>query len=150
MKNERHEMLLKIIAENAIETQEQLLSELQSRGIKSTQATISRDIKQLHLVKEHVGDGTYRYAASKQRMRPNFADRLQTIFHQSVMSAEAAQNIVVIRTMVGMANAAATALDSMEYDEIVGTIAGDDTIFVVLRDNEGAAEFCAEVRRLMH
>lgn len=149
MKNERHEMLLKIVADTAIETQEQLLDELQRRGIKSTQATISRDIKQLHLVKEHVGDGTYRYAASKQRVRPNFADRLQTIFHQSVMGAEAAQNLVVIRTMAGMANAAAAALDSMEYDEIVGTIAGDDTIFVVLRDSESATDFSTEVRRLM-
>ncbi len=150
MKNERHEMLLKIIADTAIETQEQLLDELQKRGIKSTQATISRDIKQLHLVKEHVGDGTYRYAASKQRVRPNFADRLQTIFHQSVLGAESAQNIVVIRTMSGMANAAAAALDSMDYGEIVGTLAGDDTIFVVLRNSDSAADFCAEVRRLIH
>ena len=147
MKNDRQEKLLQIISDIPIETQEQLLAELSRRGIQSTQATISRDIKQLHLIKEPTGQGTYRYAISAKRAHLNFADRQRTIFRECVLSVDYAQNIVVIKTMVGMANAAAAALDSMEYDEIVGSIAGDDTVFLVLRDSESAMDFCMEVRQ---
>ena len=147
MKNDRQEKLLQIISETSIETQEQLLEELSRRGIQSTQATISRDIKQLHLIKEPTGQGRYRYAVSAKRMHLNFAERQRTIFRECVMSVDFAQNIVVIKTMPGMANAAAAALDSMEYDQIIGSIAGDDTIFLVLRDTEAALDFCTEVRQ---
>ncbi len=147
MKNDRQEKLLQIISETSIETQEQLLEELSRRGIQSTQATISRDIKQLHLIKEPTGQGRYRYAVSAKRTHLNFAERQRTIFRECVMSVDFAQNIVVIKTMPGMANAAAAALDSMEYDQIIGSIAGDDTIFLVLRDTESALDFCTEVRQ---
>ena len=147
MKNDRQEKLLQIISETSIETQEQLLEELSRRGIQSTQATISRDIKQLHLIKEPTGQGRYRYAVSAKRTHLNFAERQRTIFRECVMSVDFAQNIVVIKTMPGMANAAAAALDSMEYDQIIGSIAGDDTIFLVLRDTEAALDFCTEVRQ---
>lgn len=147
MKNDRQEKLLQIISETSIETQEQLLEELSRRGIQSTQATISRDIKQLHLIKEPTGQGKYRYAVSTKRTHLNFAERQRTIFRECVMSVDYAQNIVVIRTLAGMANAAAAALDNMEYDQIVGSIAGDDTVFIVLRDTEAALDFCTEVRQ---
>lgn len=147
MKNDRQEKLLQIISEISIETQEQLLEELSRRGIQSTQATISRDIKQLHLIKEPTGQGKYRYAVSTKRTHLNFAERQRTIFRECVMSVDYAQNIVVIRTLAGMANAAAAALDNMEYDQIVGSIAGDDTVFIVLRDTEAALDFCTEVRQ---
>ena len=147
MKNDRQEKLLQIISETPIETQEQLLVELSRRGIQSTQATISRDIKQLHLIKEPTGQGKYRYAVSTKKTRLNFAERQRTIFRECVLSVDYAQNIVVIKTLAGMANAAAASLDSMEYDQIVGSIAGDDTVFLVLRDTESALDFCTEVRQ---
>lgn len=91
MKNQRQEQLLQIIAEETVETQEQLLERLQERGIRSTQATISRDIKELHLIKEPVGQGRYRYAVSAHRTKLNFADRLRTIFREGVLSVDYAQ-----------------------------------------------------------
>ena len=113
MKNQRQEYLLQIIAEETVETQEQLLERLQERGIRSTQATISRDIKELHLIKEPVGQGRYRYAVSAHRTKLNFADRLRTIFREGVLSVDYAQNLVVIKTMPGLANGAAAALDGI-------------------------------------
>ena len=99
MKNDRQSMILEIISQENIETQEQLLVRLQERGITSTQATISRDIKQMHLIKEPVGHGVYKYAVSGNRTRLNFAEKLRTIFRESITSIDSAQNIVVIKTM---------------------------------------------------
>lgn len=96
-------MILDIIAKEHIETQEQLLEQLRKRGVASTQATISRDIKQLHLVKEPTGHGTYKYAVSSSRARLNIADKLRTIFHESITSVDCAQNIVVFKTLAGLA-----------------------------------------------
>ena len=149
MKNDRQNHLLQIISEESIETQEQLLERLQSRGIKSTQATISRDIKELHLIKEPAGQGRYRYAVSTHRTKLNFADRLRTIFRESLLSVDYAQNIVVIKTMPGLAHGAASALDGMTISEMVGTLAGDDTVMVVMRDNNAAAQFCGEISNLI-
>ena len=146
MKNERQELLLQIVSEEIIETQEQLLEALEKRGVSSTQATISRDIKQLHLVKEPSGQGTYRYAVSAQKNHLNFADRLRTIFRQSVLSVDYAQNIVVLKTMPGLAQGAASALDGMENVGVVGSLAGDDTVLLVMRNEHGAAALCAEVK----
>lgn len=146
MKNDRQEKLLQIISEENIETQEQLLQRLEARGIRSTQATISRDIKQLHLIKEPTGFGTYRYAVSTHRTRLNFAEKLRNIFRECVLSVDYAQNLVVIKTMAGLAGAAASALDGMENDELIGSVAGDDTVLVVLRDTESAADFCMQMR----
>ena len=161
MKNQRQEYLLQIIAEETVETQEQLLERLQERGIRSTQATISRDIKELHLIKEPVGQGRYRYAVSAHRTKLNFADRLRTIFREGVLSVDYAQNLVVInsvdyaqnmiviKTMPGLANGAAAALDGMEVPYLVGSLAGDDTVLLVLRDNAAAAEFADEIKEML-
>lgn len=149
MKNDRQNQLLQIISEECIETQEQLLERLRSRGIKSTQATISRDIKELHLIKEPAGQGRYRYAVSAHRVKLNFADRLRTIFRESLLSADYAQNIVVIKTMPGLAQGAASALDSMQISDMVGSLAGDDTVMIVMRDMESASDFCSEVREML-
>lgn len=146
MKNERQEKLLKIIAEESIETQEQLLQRLEAWGVKSTQATISRDIKALHLIKEPTGRGTYRYTVPMRKPHLTFANKLRNIFCECVLSVDHAQNIVVLKTMPGLANAAASALDSMENAEIVGSIAGDDTVFMVMRDAESAFEICLQMR----
>ena len=106
MKNNRQEKILAIIEAEPIETQEQLLAKLQEQGIESTQATISRDIKQLHLIKEPVGGGRYRYAVSAQKIKLNFAGRLQVILRESILSADRAQNLVVVKMMPGLGPAA--------------------------------------------
>ena len=142
MKNERQEKILAIIAASAIETQEQLIDSLRKEGISCTQATISRDIKQLHLIKEPTGNGTYRYAVSTQKMRLNLADRLQTILRESIVSVDCAQNLVLIKTMAGLGPAAGAAFDGMDISAKVGTVAGDDTVLIVMRENESAAELC--------
>ena len=136
MKNERQEKILAIIAASAIETQEQLIDSLRKEGISCTQATISRDIKQLHLIKEPTGNGTYRYAVSTQKMRLNLADRLQTILRESIVS---------VKTMAGLGPAAGAAFDGMDISAKVGTVAGDDTVLIVMRENESAAELCSEI-----
>ena len=149
MKNDRQNMILEIISQENIETQEQLLSRLQARGITSTQATISRDIKQMHLVKEPVGQGVYKYAVSGNRTKLNFAEKLRTIFRESITSIDYAQNIVVIKTMPGLASAACAAWDNMEFNFLVGSLAGDDTAFLVMKDTESAAIFCEEIKEML-
>lgn len=149
MKNDRQAKILEIIEQEAIDTQEQLQQRLQERGITCTQATISRDIKQLHLIKEPVGQGRYRYTVSSQRTRLNVADKLRTIFRESIVSIDHAQNIVVIKTMAGLANAAAAAVDGMNVSYMVGSLAGDDTALLVMRDAESARNFCEEVHEMI-
>ena len=149
MKNDRQAKILEIISSENIETQEQLLDRLQAHGITSTQATISRDIKQLHLIKEPVGRGRYRYAVSIHRNSLNVADKLRTIFRESITSIDYAQNIVVIKTMSGLASAAAAAIDSMHITYMVGSLAGDDTAFLVMRDNASAEVFCEEIKETL-
>ena len=149
MKNERQLKILEIIKAESIETQEQLQQCLSDMGIHCTQATISRDIKQLHLIKEPMGQGKYRYAVSIQRNKLNVADKLRTIFRESIISIDYAQNIVVIKTMAGLANAAAAALDSMSIPYVLGSLAGDDTVMLVARDTESARNFCDEVHDML-
>ena len=149
MKNDRQNQLLQIISEEIIETQEQLLERLQAKGIKSTQATISRDIKELKIVKEMTNFGTYRYSITEKEPGNPFSDRLNTIFRECVTSFDYAQNIVVIHTLPGLANAAASALDAMKAEYILGTLAGDDTVVAILRDSNSAAVFCGEIKALI-
>ena len=149
MKNERQSKILEIIESEPIDTQEQLQQRLQAQGIACTQATISRDIKQLHLVKEPMGQGRYRYAVSVQRSRLNVADKLRTIFRESIVSVDSAQNIVVVKTMAGLANAAGAALDSMSIPTMVGSLAGDDTAILIMRDGESARVLCEEIHEML-
>lgn len=149
MKNNRQSKILEIITKENIETQEQLLARLQDFGINSTQATISRDIKQMHLVKEPIGHGVYKYALSDNRTRLNFAEKLRTIFRESITSVEHAQNIVVVKTMPGLASAACAALDDMKITYMLGSLAGDDTAFLVMKDNEAARDFCQEIKAML-
>lgn len=149
MKSERQQAILSIIAQREIETQEQLLEALKDTGIDATQATISRDIKQLRLVKELSSTGGYKYTAVQHRTDPGMEGRLRTIFRESVTSFDLAQNIVVLKTLPGLANAAAAALDSMELPELVGTLAGDDTAILIMRTNASAQAFCDEAHTLL-
>lgn len=150
MKAKRQQEILRIIGEQDVETQEQLLAELKAQGMESTQATISRDIKELHLVKELTGYGAYKYAVSERKVSLNFAGRLRTIFKEGVTSFDAAQNIVVLKTMPGLASAAGAAIDGMEISDLVGSLAGDDTVVLILRTNEAAITFCNEVHKMLN
>ena len=149
MKNDRQKMILEIISQEPVETQEQLLSLLQARGIVATQATISRYIKQLHLVKAPAGQGKYRYAVSDHGAKIHVADKLQTIIRESIVNVDYAQNLVVIHTMSGLANGAAAALDGMEIDQLIGTLAGDDTVLLIMRDNESAVELASSIKAML-
>ena len=150
MKSQRQAKILEIIATKNIETQEQLLAELQTEGFRGTQATISRDIKELRIVKELTSLGTYRYTTSGGEIGSTFSARLNTIFRECVIGFDYAQNIIVIRTLPGLASAAGSAIDAMNMHSVVGTLAGDDTVMVVMRDNNAAAAFCGEIRNLVH
>ena len=149
MKNDRQNKILEIITQENIETQEELLNRLLESGIKSTQATISRDIKQMHLIKEPAGQGLYNYAVSDNRTRLNFAEKLRTIFRASITSIESAENIVVVKTMPGLASAACAALDDMDVNFMLGSLAGDDTAFLVMKNTESAVNFAKEIRDML-
>lgn len=149
MKNARQEAILSIIQVVEVETQEQLLEELRLRGFTATQATISRDIKELRMVKELTGKGGYRYTVSDQKASSATDIRLRNIFKEGVVSAEVAQNIVVVRTMPGLASAACSALDGMDIPGMVGSLAGDDTGILIMRDNQSAQQFNSEIHKLL-
>ena len=149
MKNDRQRRILEIVEREAIDTQEQLQQKLQEQGVTCTQATISRDIKQLHLIKEPVGQGRYRYTVSSQRNKLIVADKLRSICRESIISVDSAQNIVVIKTMAGLANAAAAAMDGMSISGMVGTLAGDDTALLVMKDAEMARGFCEDIHEML-
>lgn len=149
MKNKRQTLILEIIASEDIETQNQLMLALEARGVKSTQATLSRDIKQLRLLKELSPQGHYRYAAPSRSELNGSEDRLRAIFQKSVTSFAVAQNIVVIKTLPGLADAACSTLDGMDIPALVGSLAGDDTAFLAMKDNEAAQHFCTIIEEML-
>ena len=149
MKNARQNEILNIIQSADVETQEQLLMHLKERGFHTTQATISRDIKELRLVKELTGNGGYHYVASGRRTSSGSETRLRNIFKEGFTSVDMAQNIIVLKTMPGLASAACSALDGMEIPGMVGSIAGDDTAILIMRDNAAAQQFTNEIHTLL-
>ena len=149
MKNDRQTAVLQIIEETAVETQEQLMQLLAVRGFACTQATVSRDIKQLHLYKEPCGGGRYRYASSARSTGCDFNDRLQRSLRECSRSVDYAQNLVVLKTMPGLASAAGAAFDAMDdLPAMIGCVCGDDTVLVVMRDEASAQSFCEELSGL--
>ena len=149
MKTKRHAKILEIIHSTPVDTQDELLKRLRECGFDVTQATVSRDIKELHLIKEPAGQGRYRYAVSAHRTKLNFADKLRTIFRESVLTVDNAQNIVVIKTLPGLANAAGSAVDGMDVPYLVGSLAGDDTALLIMRDTESALDFTEEIKEML-
>ncbi len=149
MKSQRQAKILEIISNRNVETQEQLLGELNNAGFRSTQATISRDIKDLHIIKELTSFGTYRYTVATSEVAGTFSSKLNTIFRECITNFDYAQNMVVIHTLPGLASAAASAVDAMSLSVVIGSIAGDDTVFIVMRDMNAAAAFCAEIQNLL-
>ena len=149
MKSSRQTKILEIISRSDIETQNQLMEALQREGVKSTQATVSRDIKELRLVKELSPEGRYRYVPAAKDELADYEMRLRTIFRESVTSYAEAQNLIVIKTLPGLANAACSTLDSMNIPNLVGTIAGDDTAFLAMKDVESARELLREIANML-
>lgn len=148
MKYSRHAKILELIDKNAIETQEDLAEKLKELGTDVTQATVSRDIKELRLIKVMSKDGRSKYASMEQSDSSN-TNRLLTIFIESVMSTDYANNLVVVKTLPGMAQAAASMIDSLKWTEIVGSIAGDDTIMIICRAERIAEELVNRFNKMV-
>ena len=149
MKHSRQEAILKIINENTVETQEQLIEKLEEAGYNVTQATVSRDVRELKLTKISCGFGVYKYVVSSRESHSHSAKFLN-ILKETVTGVDHAGNLVVVKTYPGMAQAAAAALDSMEYPEIIGSIAGDDTVMLVIRSAEATRAFSLELSGLIN
>ncbi|HIU47039.1 MAG TPA: arginine repressor [Candidatus Fimadaptatus faecigallinarum] len=135
MKSVRHAMILDVIESMDIETQEELADELRARGIVVTQATVSRDIKELRLLKVLSDNGGYKYA-TVDKAEKGLSERFIRIFSESTLSMQSAENLIVIKTLSGSANAAGEAVDSLRWSEIVGSLAGDNTLLVIVKDKE--------------
>ena len=147
MKNARQQKILEIIQKYDIDTQEALISKLAEEGYTVTQTTASRDIRQLNLVKTITANGTYKYAApGVARPASSPTPVLNSAITEAVIRVEAAGHIVVVKTFSGMANAIAVCFDSLNRDDIVGSVAGDDTILLVVKTSEGALRLESELR----
>jgi transcriptional regulator of arginine metabolism len=140
MKNRRHEVILELITEQPVTTQEHLIQLLAERGIKTTQATLSRDIQQLSLIKQRDDNGVYRYSM------PAAAAAEKSLFEEAVLSVDYAMNTIVLKCRAGMAQGTCAAIDSVEHQGIVGTIAGDDTIFILVRSEADAKKLSKKFR----
>jgi transcriptional regulator of arginine metabolism len=149
LKSKRQNTILKIIASKDIETQNQLIESLLEAGVDSTQATVSRDIKELHLVKELTPQGKYHYVIGQKQEVQNYSTRLKSIFKECVTSFSCAQNIVVLKTLPGLASAACSTIDGMNIRNLLGSIAGDDTAFLAMTDNATAERFCKEIESML-
>ena len=150
MKSKRQEKILELIEKYNIETQEELIARLAECGIESKQTTVSRDIKELRLIKTLSSEtGKYKYTSSNAGAADSFTTRLRNIFRECVTDIDAAQNMVVIKTLPGLGQAAAMAIDAMRAPDVVGTLGGDDTVFAVMRDSDSAQKFCKQARDIL-
>lgn len=148
MKTVRQVEILDIIEKQEIETQEELASALNARGIRVTQATVSRDIKELRLLKVLTPSGKYKYATGDQADN-NLTDRFIRMLAESLLSVSSANNLIVVKTLSGSANVAAEALDSMHWPEVLGTLAGDNTVLLIIRSNEETITVTSRIREMM-
>lgn len=148
MKTVRQVAILDIIEKQEIETQEELASALNARGIRVTQATVSRDIKELRLLKVLTPSGKYKYATGDQADN-NLTDRFIRMLPESLLSVSSANNPIVVKTLSGSANVAAEALDSMHWPEVLGTLAGDNTVLLIIRSNEETLTVTSRIREMM-
>lgn len=149
MKFQRQAAIVDLISKHEIKTQEELSERLRDIGFSTTQATISRDIKEMRLIKVSSISGGYKYSTPSMSSDAAHMPRLKNIFRECVLHVDTAQNIVVVRTLVGMGNAAAAAIDAMKITDIVGTLAGDDTMFIAMRNNEDAMKFADIVTQML-
>lgn len=148
MKNQRQLKILDIVATESIETQEELLKRLSEEGFQTTQATVSRDIKELHLHKIPIRGG-YRYAVMREEREENRErEKYKSVLSAVLVSAAPACNIGVIKTLPGTASAAGAALESMEFGGMIGTLAGDDTLLCLFGNDRAAFDFCSRINSL--
>jgi len=148
MKRKRQGKILELVRDNCIETQDELLALLSADGFSVTQATISRDIKDLHLIKVSGSDGRYRYTASKAE-NADISSKFYSMFADAVEDVDVGQNIVCIKCFSGMAQAVCASMDTIDFEGVVGTLAGEDTIFVLCRSNEQAASLRSDLLKLL-
>ncbi|MBR0308651.1 MAG: arginine repressor [Mogibacterium sp.] len=149
MRLSRQNKILEIIRTNEVETQDQLLQLLRDAGYSVTQATVSRDIRELQLIKGQARDGKYRYIAGNYDNRP-ISDRFIKIFRETVLSYDSAQNLIVVKTLSGCSGAAGEAIDCLSLDHIVGSICGDNTMLVVVDHEDNVPLITAEFDRIMN
>lgn len=148
MKRSRHEKIVELIEAYNVETQDELAEKLKTAGFKVTQATVSRDIRELKLSKIPTGDGRQKYVVFRQD-DSHLGDKYIRVLKDGFVSMDRAQNILVIKTVSGMAMAVAAAIDAMKHREIVGSIAGDDTIMMAIRTNEDTISVMDKIRRMI-
>ncbi len=148
MRNKRHDAILSLIKENSIETQQDLTVALASVGFDVTQATVSRDIKELRLLKRLNDEGRYVYAHNADGDNSGISDKMSIILSKSIVKIDYALNTIVIKTLAGMAQGAASVLDAMHFSECLGSIAGDDTIFVTMRSEDAAQKLCKKLKNI--
>ena len=148
MKTRRHAKILEIINEFAVDTQEELLSHLKNAGFDVTQATVSRDIKELRLIKALGNDGSYRYSTVKVE-KESISAKFHTLFSDAVVNIDYAGNIVVVRCLPGMAQAACAALDAMQWGSVVGSLAGEDTFICITKDENRSVDLVTELKKMM-
>lgn len=149
MKAIRHARIKNIIENNIIETQEDLAGALSQQHIDVTQATVSRDIKELMLIKVPTGDGRYRYAYPLEKNLVFSKNRMTRMFHDSVVGVDCSDNIIVVKTLPGAANAVASSLDYAKWPEVIGTVAGDDNILVVIKPKEAAIKILKKLEAMI-
>ena len=149
MKQSRHEKIVELIENEEIETQEELAEHLKTAGFTVTQATVSRDIRQLHLSKVPAGNGRQKYTILKQEEDSGLWDKYVRVLRDGFVSMDMAQNILVLKTVSGMAMAVAAAVDAMKFREIVGSIAGDDTIMMAVRSVEDTRIVMDKIREIL-
>ncbi len=148
MRYARQNKIIEIIKENDIETQEKLVSMLRESGFNVTQATISRDIKELHLVKNLTADGKYKYSIAVAEDN-NMTNRYLNILRDIVKKVDASQNLIVVKTLPGCASAAAEPIDCLEFPHVIGTIAGDNTLLMVIDDPDNVPALLARFHELL-
>ena len=148
MKTVRQVAILDIIEKNEVETQEELAEALRQRGIKVTQATVSRDIKELRLLKVLTPMGAYKYATA-DKAENGLSERFIRMLAESLLSVAASNNLIVVKTLNGSANVAAEALDSLHWPEILGSVAGDNTILLVIRAQEEVPSVMGRIQDMM-
>lgn len=148
MKAKRQSKILDIIAAHTVTTQEELQNYLAQEGFSATQATISRDIREMRLIKALSPNGTYYYTVPQERKPETFTVNVNSVFMESVKTVDHAGNFVVVKCFTGMANAVCATIDNISWNGLVGTIAGDDTIFLLLRSEHNAEELAAYLSQI--
>ena len=149
MKQKRQEKILEIISQYDVDTQGRLMDLLKESGYCATQATLSRDIRELRLIKVMTDNGIYKYDVPTQEKVSELSTKFRAIFSEAVVSIDYAFHIVVLKCHTGMANAACAALDNMKIRDVVGSIAGDDTVFILLRNEQQALKLVSEIRQII-